>query len=66
MLQKNLLIMTNKSALSLKLPSRNIFVVYRSGCCCPARLARENEPEERSLGLIRGGMKREVIPVFVF
>lgn len=53
MLQKKLLIMRNKSALSLKLPTRIHFIKNRSDCCCPARLASGNEPEERSLGLIR-------------
>ena len=52
MLQKNLLIMGNKSALSLRLPPRINFIKNRSDCCCPACLASGNEPEEHSLGLV--------------
>lgn len=51
MLQKNLLIMRNKSALNLKAAIKNSF--HKEQKCCPACLASGNETEEHCLGLIR-------------
>lgn len=53
MLEEKLLMLRNKSALSLKLPSRIHFIMHLSGGCCPARPTGGNEPEECSPELIR-------------
>lgn len=61
MLHKTLLIMRNKSAFSLKMPSRIHFIKNICGSCFPARLARESKPEEHSLGLIRWPCKEKLL-----